>query len=228
MPFPGAIDNVRAALQKHPSIDLVYLNYSYTREDDAKAVRCFPEFFASAIPISTPTPDKVEDIAIISTMSENFFTAIYCLVYRRDHATMAYSQNTAGRPFSTMLTCIPTTHYVLNRMMHRQGVWLGHPQVVVNMNVSWLKYAPLWILERIPEAFDLAEKMGADGKQIDVFRRNQLPGIRHWLAELIKGDPERNIDYINLKRFTSRFKHLPEFRNQIPEIERAFKSLCRC
>ena len=34
-------------------------------------------------------------------MNENLFTAIYCLVFRRDHAIKAYAQNTDGRPFST-------------------------------------------------------------------------------------------------------------------------------
>ena len=80
-------------------------------------------------------------------MSENFFTAIYCLVFRRDHAIRAYSQDVVGPPFSSLLTCVPTAHYVCNHLFQEMGYWLGEPCVVVNMNVSWARYAPVWVLE---------------------------------------------------------------------------------
>jgi hypothetical protein len=36
-------------------------------------------------------------------------------------------------------------------MMDEPGQWIGEPQIVVNMNVSWLRYAST-TLERIPES----------------------------------------------------------------------------
>ena len=220
---PGAIEKVLAAISQNPDAALVYLNYAYTREEAAKRVTNLDVFFANATPITKPTIDKVAPISRLATLSENFFTAIYCLVFRRDHALRAYTQDTSGRPFSTMLSCIPTTYHVLNNMMHEQGVWLGTPQVVINLNVSWLKYASIWILERIPETFDLAEKMGALRKEIDERRIAHLPNIWHWFGEIIKDDPEGNAAYFNPARFFSRFKHLREFQVRAPELIEAYR-----
>jgi FkbM family methyltransferase len=219
---PGGIENVLDAIRNNRDAALVYLNYSYTREDDAKNVSDLDAFFNSATPITDTTPDKVATIAELSTLSENFFTAIYCLVFRRDHALFAYSQDTTGRPFSTMLTCIPTTSHVLRRMMHEKGVWLGTPQLVVNMNVSWLKYAPIWILERIPEAFDLAEKMGAPSEAVDKCRRFHLPGLWHWFREILKDDPEGNRAFFDPRRVMSRFSHLEGFDAEAESIVEAY------
>ncbi len=215
---PGAIEKILAAISNNPDAALVYLNYAYTREDDASQIKEFEKLFSEATPITKPTPDLTAPISRLSTLSENFFTAIYCVVFRRDHALHAYSQDTSGRPFSTMLTCIPTTYHVLHSMMSEKGVWLGSPNAVVNMNVSWLKYASIWILERIPEAFDLAEKMGAPGDEIDKRRIAHLPSVWHWFKEIIKDDPEGNIAYFNPARLFSRFKHLPEFQARMGEL----------
>ena len=221
--MPGAIEKVLVAIHQNPDVALVYLNYSYTREEDAKKIKNLDAFFSSATPITNSTPDLVAPISRLSTFSENLFTAIYCLIFRRDHALRAYTQDTSGRPFSTMLTCIPTTYHVLHNMMHEQGVWLGTPQVVVNMNVSWLKYATICVLERIPEAFDLAEKMGALSDEVDRCRIAQLSNVWHYFGEILKDDPEGNATYFNPTRFFSRFKHLREFQVRIPEIIEAYR-----
>ena len=95
--------------------------------------------------------------------------------------------------------------------------------MVVNMNVSWLKYASIWILERIPEAFDLAEKMGALRDEVDKRRINHLPLVWHWFGEIIKDDPEGNAAYFNPARLFSRFKHLRWFQVRMPEFIEAYQ-----
>jgi glycosyltransferase involved in cell wall biosynthesis/SAM-dependent methyltransferase len=208
---PGGIERVLQVIQTHPGTALIYLNYAYTRQDDAKAVFDLGQFLSESTPVAVPGPDIVGPVHRISTESENFFTAIYCLVFRRDHALRAYSQNTEGRPFSTMLTCIPTTYHVLNFMMNEPGYWVGEPMVVVNLNVSWMKYASIWILERLPEAHDLAEKMGASPQGIDRCRINHFPHVVHWFREIFENDQEANIDYFSAQRLIDRMKHLDEF-----------------
>ncbi len=46
--------------------------------------------------------------------------------------------------------------------MDRPGYWIGSHQIVVNMNVAWMRFALVWHMERLTEALDLAEAMGAD------------------------------------------------------------------
>ncbi|TCD11305.1 glycosyltransferase [Oricola cellulosilytica] len=210
---PGAIERVLFAIDEHPNIALCYLNYSFTRIDDARTVNNFDKFFTEATPIVPPEPDMAGEVRDFCARNENFFTAIYTLVFRRDHALLAYSQNTEGRPFSTMRTCIPTTHYVLNHMMNEAGVWVGTPQLVVNMNVSWMKYATLWILERLPEAYETAELMGGDREQIDRWRTYYTPHITDSFCEIFcKDDPEGNAEYFSPARLVRRFRHLPAFQ----------------
>ena len=210
--MPGAIESILRAIEAYPNVALCYLNYSFTTIEDAKTISNFDTFFQEATPIVPSEPDFSGPIRDICARNENFFTAIYSLVFRRDHALNAYSQNTNGRPFSTMLTCIPTTYYVLHHMMDEPGVWIGSPQVVVNMNVSWMKYAPLWILERIPEVYETAEIMGAPRAEIDRWRLHTLPSIVHFFQDIFDKDPGGNAAFFSPIRLICRFKHLSAFQ----------------
>lgn len=219
----GAIEKIISVIKKNPDLALIYLNYSYTREDDASSVKDITSFLKNSTPITAPVRDVIGKVSDISTCSENFFTAIYCLVYRRDHALRAYSQNTSGRPFSTMLTCIPTTYYVLNYMMSEPAYWIGQPLLVVNLNVSWMKYASIWILERLPEAHDLAEKMGADPKKIDDLKKRHLAHVLHWYREIFENDQDKNIDYFSPTRLMYRIKHLKEFKKNVSVLKAVYQ-----
>lgn len=209
--IPGCIERVMDTLKSHPDVALVYLNYAFTLIEDARTITDFDKFFAEATPIVPPEEDLEGPIKTICARNENFFTAIYTIVFRRDHAIKAYSQDTSGRPFSTMLTCIPTTYYVLNYLMDEPGVWIGEPQVVSNMNVSWLKYATLWILERIPEVYDLAEAHGVPAQVMDKWRSHTFPGLVQYFKMIFDDDPLNNAAYFRPDRVLRRFKHIPEF-----------------
>lgn len=221
---PGGIERIITAIKANPEVALVYLNYAYTRIDDSNEVESLEQFLTESTPIVAPCPDVLGSVRQMCTQSENFFTAIYCLVFRRDHAIRAYSQNTDGRPFSTMLTCIPTTYYVLNYMMDESAYWIGEPQLVVNLNVSWMKYAPLWILERIPEVYDTAEKLGADPILIDRWRVNNMPGVLHFFKEIFDNDPENNAEYVSIVRLINRLKHLQEFKEIVPHLKEVYEN----
>lgn len=221
--MPDAVERVLGAIRSAPGVALLYLNYAYTRDANAKVVKDLDTFLASSTPVSPPAPDQSGPVHRISTQSENFFTAIYCLVFRRDHAVRAYSQNTAGRPFSSMLTCIPTTYYVLNHMMSEPGCWLGSPQLVVNLNVSWSRYAALWILERMPEVYDVAEKMGAAPIEVDRWRLENLVNVPSYFRQIFERDPDGNAEFFSPARLVARHKHLPEFAKMVPVLRRIYR-----
>jgi FkbM family methyltransferase len=216
--MPNAIETILDKLYAYLKVSLVYLNYAFTRIEDARTISNFDKFFQEATPIVNAESDLFGAIKTICARNENFFTAIYTLVLRRDHAIKAYSQDTSGRPFSTMLTCIPTTYYVLNNMMDEMGVWLGTPQVVVNMNVSWMRYAPIWILERIPEVYEEAELRGVSPEETDRWRCHTLPGVIHYFGEIFKEEQLNNSECFDPKRLIRRFKHLPVFQEKLPEL----------
>lgn len=220
---PGSVERVLQTIDAVPEVALIYLNYAYTSIDDARAVADFDRFFAEAIPITPPEDDLVGPIREICARNENFFTAIYTLVFRREHGLKAYSQDTSGRPFSTMLTCIPTTSYVLHNMMDEPGVWIGSPQLVVNLNVSWTKYAPLWILERIPEVYEVARAKGVSTEDIDRWRRHTLESIEGFFEEIFGDDPLGNAAYFSPARLVRRFDDLPEFQAFLPRLQDIYR-----
>ncbi|MDO8478769.1 MAG: glycosyltransferase [Candidatus Rokubacteria bacterium] len=219
----GALEKILGVIVERPNLALIYLNYAYTHHDAPRTIEDIDEFVSSAIPITPLSEDRCAPIAELATMSENFFTAIYCLVFRRDHAIKAYSQDIVGQPFSSLLTCIPTSYYVCNYMFREMGYWIGEPCVVVNMNVSWVKHAPLWVLERLPELYELAELRGADPAEVDRWRVHNLPGALHFLPVIYFDDGAGNRDRFSFERFVRRHKHLAEFQAQLGEFVKIYQ-----
>jgi hypothetical protein len=114
-----------------------------------------------------------------------------------------------------LLTCVPTAHYVCTHLFEEMGYWVGEPCVVVNMNVSWVRYAPVWVLERLPELYDLAEIRGSDPAEVDRWRVHNLPGALHYLPALYFDDDAGSLAQFSFERFVRRHAHLPEFRSQV-------------
>jgi hypothetical protein len=107
-------------------------------------------------------------------------------------------------------------------MMNEPGYWIGEPLLVVNLNVSWMKYASLWLLERLPETFDLAEKMGADPVTIDNLRGKHVIHFEHWLSEIYSNQSEPNYECFSLPRLILRFKHIQAFRDVLPSLMKIY------
>ena len=103
-------------------------------------------------------------------------------------------------------------------MIDEPAYWIGEPQLVVNLNVSWMKYAPLWILERIPEVYDTAEKLGADPVLVDRWRVNNMPGVVHFFREIFLSDAEGNGTYFSVRRLVNRLKHVPDFQTAASQL----------
>lgn len=211
--MPNSLEHILHTLKMNPDIPLLYLNYGAIRTK-APTHAGFETYRNTATFPVPAEPDCEEAVRTLATRTENFFTAIYSLVLRRDHAIKAYTQDTSGRPFSSMQSCIPTTYYVLNHMLDERGIWIGSPMVLVNMNVSWMPYAPLWVLERLPEAYALAEKKGVAREAVDRWRALTFRQVPHYLQVIFENDPLNNATHFSMARLIQHFEHLPAFRTQ--------------
>jgi glycosyltransferase involved in cell wall biosynthesis len=215
---PGAIERVLQIIDQHPGIGLIYLNYGYTSEPDPASVGDLAAFLDGYNVLEPAGPDEFAPVKRLAAKCENFFTAIYSHVYRRDHALRSYCQNTSGRIFSTMLSCIPTAFYVLNYMAEEPSYWIGEPSLVVNSNVSWQDYGPLLDLEQLPRAWDLAERMGTDPGEVDRRRANRLWLVEMMWKKIFENDGVGNSAYFSAARVLTRLKHLEELDKHIGEI----------
>jgi hypothetical protein len=154
----------------------------------------------------------------MAALNENFFTSIFACVFRRDHALGAYTQYIDFPAFSNMESSIPTTKYVLTSMMDRPGYWIGTPEIVVNMNVSWARYSPVWHIERFPEVFDVAEANGVPEVDLRPYRESNLGQALHFLGELGHSDSKYITGLLSLTRYIESMKRAPSFSRHIDEL----------
>lgn len=220
---PGAIERILRVLIRYPGIALVYLNYGYSSEQEPEKIGDLAEYLDKYNVLEPAGRDEFSTVKGLAAKSENFYTAIYSHVYRRDHALKSYCQNTSGRIFSTMLTCIPTAYYVLNYMADEAAYWIGEPMLVVNSNVSWQEYGALFDLEQLPRAWDLAERVGTDPNEVDRRRSNRLWLVELMWKEMFENDKAGNSYFFSAPRVLVRLKHLPEFEKYVPSLRAIYE-----
>ena len=166
----------------------------------------------------------MRELREVSAYNENLFTAIYASAFRRDHALRAYGQDTSGPPFSSLLTCVPSSVYALAALADRPAWWVGQPAIVVNMNVSWLRWALIWHLERMPDLFDMAELAGVDPVRVDRHRVKHARNAGEWTREaLLKAEPAIR-GGVSVARLIERCKHLPALRGELPKLRAAYEA----
>ena len=204
----GVIERVLEIIKQNPKLGLIYMNYGYTSDESPASIHDLNAFLNSYNVLEPPGKDDAASVKLIAARCENFYTAIYSHVYKRDHGLRAYCQNISGRTFSTMLNCIPTSYYVLHYMADLPAYWIGEPALVVNSNVSWQAYGALLDLEQLPRAWDLAERMGCPPTEVDARRANRLWLVEMMWRDIFQNDKAGNSAYFSAARVLMRLKHL--------------------
>jgi hypothetical protein len=199
------------------------MNYAYTHIDEPQLADA-EHVLATATPIAPGGPNRlVAHLRDAAGLNENLFTAIYSCAFRRDHALRAYQLDTRGAPFSSLATCVPSSVYALAALHDRPAWWVGEPAVVVNMNVSWLRWALLWHLERMPDLFQEAERHGVDPTRLDRYRLQHLVEAEQWVRATYFDAEDAIRARFSLARLLERSKHLQEFRDRhLEAIQRVY------
>jgi glycosyltransferase involved in cell wall biosynthesis len=220
----GALENVLEGLARYPDVEMAYLNYAYTQFDEPEELEDVERLVATGTPIADPGPNRyVSELRDVAALNENLFTSIYACVFRRDHALRAYQIDTRGVPFTSLATCVPSSVYTLAALQDRPAWWVGEPALVINMNVSWLRWALLWHLERMPDLFEEAERAGVDPDRLDDYRLKHLVEAEQWVRATYFDAADEIRENFSLARLLERAKHLPEFRvHHLPGIRRIY------
>jgi glycosyltransferase involved in cell wall biosynthesis len=224
---PGTVARLCDLLENQSKYDLVCFNYGYVSYKDPSEVEDATGVTENFNQLEPPGPDRSGLVGELAPMSENFYTAIYSHVYRRRYAIRAYCQNTLGRPFSSLLTCVPTSAFTLSQMGHLNAYWFGEPALVINSNVSWQQYGTLFDLEQLPRVWDLAERAGAASTEVDRRRSNRL-----WLVEMMWRDMYANNDvgnqgFFDPERVLMRIKHLNATDELVPRLREIYEDAHR-
>jgi glycosyltransferase involved in cell wall biosynthesis len=215
----GAIEAVLSGLEAHPDVEMAYMNYAYTTFDAPEQLADPGDIVRTAKAIGYGGPNRrVAAVREVAALNENLFTAIYACAFRRDHALRAYQQDVSGPPFSSLLTCIPSSVYALAALQDRPAWWVGRPAMVVNMNVSWLRWALLWHLERMPDLFDASELAGIDPVRVDRHRAKHCWNAGEWAQMALMQAEDAIREGFSVARLIERCKHIDAFRAEIPKL----------
>jgi glycosyltransferase involved in cell wall biosynthesis len=220
---PPVIGNIRYILSEHPNTQLIYFNYGYTSLASADQVESLDALLNNFNVLEPDCPSEFATVSALAAKDENFYTAIYAFAARRDHAMRAYCQDTSGRIFSTMVSCIPSAYYILNYMPNSPAYWIGQASLVMNSNVSWADYGALLDLEHLPAAWDLAERMGTPAAEVDRRRANRLWLLEMMWRDIFQRDPHNNSAYFSAPRTLMRLKHLPEMDGYAPKLRAIYE-----
>jgi len=214
----GSLEKIISIIQaKEP--ELINLNYAYATDIKAPKKENLKKYLKTATTICQGSSSHEGLVKEISCYNENFYTAIYSFVAKRNYARRIYSQDTSGEAFSSLQTCVPTTKYILSNMMEAKGYWESEPLITVNLNVSWGRYAPLWILERVPEVYDFAELNGIPTKEVDPWRKHTLQNTLTFLEMVYTSENLEMYKQFNIIRFIRRYRHLSEFGKFLQQAE---------
>jgi len=219
----GAIGAVLQGLQAYPDVEMAYMNYAYTSFDAPEQISDPGDIVRNAKAIGYGGPNRlVHALREVAALNENLFTAIYACAFRRDHALRAYQQDVGGPPFSSLLTCVPSSVYALSALQDRPAWWVGQPAMVVNMNVSWLRWALLWHLERMPDLFDMAELAGIDPVRVDRHRAKHCGNAGEWTGMALMRAEDAIRERVSVARLLERCKHVGVFGPEVPRVHEAY------
>jgi len=211
---PASLENVLKIIWKHPGINLIYGNYSHINFE-ADEFRGYSDLVNNATLIEPESESYyVGRIIDMASKTENFFTAIYCCIFRTDHAQICFKNYDEDKPFESLEACVPTTKYVLETLTQEPGYWYGESLITVNTNVSWLKYADLWVIDRFPEIYNGFESAGVPRNEIDKYRIRSMDGVKFHLEDALNKSSS-NLAKIQLHHLFLGYSHLVEFKQSL-------------
>ena len=217
----GALERVLDII-KTETPDIINVNYACSPNPLPPTIESLDNYLSTATLIAEGGASGSNLLKKISAFNGNFYTAVYTFIARRKHAQHIFSQDTSGAPLSSLQTCAPSSKYILDHLMERPGYWVNEPLLTINMNVSWVNFAPLWVVERLPEVYDLAELNGVLQDKVDRWRLHTLSMVLKSLSVLFQSECDPNNTSFDMLRFMRRSRHLEEFREFFPQIEAVY------
>jgi len=204
--------------------ELIYLNYAYSTCQEPPRLEELFAYHEGSTQMTLDSSDRLAPLADITDLNENFFTAIYTFVAKKKHAQKIFNQDTSGSEFSSLQSCVPTSKYILNNLLNSKSYWISEPAITINMNVSWGAFTPLWILERVPEVYDLAEFNGVEKEKVDFWRTHTLKMFVDVFRGVFTSNDISITRNLDLKAISRRVRHLKEFDQISLEMIKIYES----
>ena len=207
----GAIDIIVKKLLDNRNINLIYLNYNCTLAKNESEMKSQPTIYPLIDDVKHP--NGIYKMNQMSTFNENLFTAIYCIIFRRDHGLIAYNQNIDNNEeFKDLVHCVPTTVYVLKNMSNYDGYWINDFLITVNLNCSWTNNGKdiIWNLILRPDMFDSIEMnyLNIDLKALELYRKAHINKSHNKCISLMIKDEHKLALMFDDKKYQRQIKHL--------------------
>jgi len=207
---PNAMELVIEIIKKHSDIPLIYVNYSYIEKLCKTSDN--PKRNVKEVYVSSSQSDGLYRIANLCTNNENFFTGIYTCIFENKHAKKAFVCENSALPFSDLKTSAPSSYYVLNNLMNSYGYWVSMPQIVIDLDVSWTTFIPIWVLKIVPEMHDLAISRGASANEVNFWRDYHVKFIYQNLKRFFEQKNNKYGRIFKLSKLINQYKKSNTFK----------------
>ena len=107
-------------------------------------------------------------------------------------------------------------------MMNEPAYWIHDPVITINLNVSWGHHTPIWLLERIPEVYDLAELNGAPQADVAYWREHTLKNSLNFLDIIQTPDENGRFQNFDFIRYVRRNAKNENFKKYIKDIQKSY------
>ena len=218
----GSLEKIIEILNTHKP-DLINLNYKYNNEINTPNIGNLNKYLNESTIICNGKSSHLELLKNVSAYNENFYTAIYTFITKKTNSLRIFNQDTSGGPFSNMQTCVPSTKYIFTYLSEVDTYWENNPLITINLNVSWGEFAPIWILERIPEVYDYAELNGVAKLSVDKWRSHTLDSAVVFFNIIYTSETPEKYNEFDFIRFVRRNKHLDSFENIFLEVFKIYQ-----
>jgi glycosyltransferase involved in cell wall biosynthesis len=165
------LEKVFNSVKENKGIPFIFGNFSvYYRENKLTPDDSVERFHSEKVIIcQQPLPTNIYPINKVVTVNDNFFTAIYINIFRRDIALECFNHPFNKIPFADITECVPSTSLIIGPYSLCNVKWLDECLIAGNYHNSWIHLRIRWHAFIHPQIFERLALAGLDKNNIQTY-----------------------------------------------------------
>jgi glycosyltransferase involved in cell wall biosynthesis len=170
--LPQQLKAVLEMLKEQSGLPLASVNFAVYHRERLRERDQVPKLLAEGQQVGKHVlPSGIYPVNLIATHHDNFFTAVYLLIFRSDLLAACLNHPFDGTPFEDLTECVPTTRWLRGNYRYVDCYWHAPVSITGNAHNSWSRHRPRWHGVIMPRVFELARYAGADSAVLHASRK---------------------------------------------------------
>ena len=170
--LPQQLKAVLEMLKEQSGLPLASVNFAVYHRERLRERDQVPKLLAEGQQVGKHVlPSGIYPVNLVATHHDNFFTAVYLLIFRSDLLAACLNHPFDGTPFEDLTECVPTTRWLRGNYRYVDCYWHAPVSITGNAHNSWSRHRPRWHGVIMPRAFELARYAGADSAVLHASRK---------------------------------------------------------